>query len=61
MIRVETELLVMRAGMLVLCTLDMASARWQKNLHEITHYLCVFDLIKFSITVQSIETVSTVS
>jgi hypothetical protein len=30
MIHVEIELLVMREGMLVLCTLDMASARWQK-------------------------------
>jgi hypothetical protein len=28
---VEIELLVMREGKLVLCTLDMASTRWQKN------------------------------
>jgi hypothetical protein len=28
---VEIELLVMREGKLVLCTLDMASPRWQKN------------------------------
>ena len=28
---VKIELLVMREGKLVLCILDMASTRWQKN------------------------------